>query len=100
MQAIIEMAGGVNAVQGFENFMPLTSESLVEANPDAVLMFSSSVQSLEGDQGVLDIPGMRQTNAGRNNAIIAMDGPMLSSFGPRLGQAAKELNEHLHTLSR
>jgi iron complex transport system substrate-binding protein len=38
---------------------------------------------------------MDKTNAGKNKKIISMDGGLLSSFGPRLGQAVEELNGKL-----
>ncbi len=96
MQAIIEMAGGQNAVSGFEQFKPLTSESLVEANPEVILMFSGGLESLEGTSGLLEVPGVIETSAGQNEAIVTMDGPLLSNFGPRLGEAALLLNKRLH----
>lgn len=98
-EEMIELAGGTNAAKGFENFKPLTAESLVAANPDVILMFSSGLESLEGEKGLQLIPGLPQTNAGKKGAIIAMDGQYLSGMGPRLGQAALELNKRLHHLS-
>jgi iron complex transport system substrate-binding protein len=41
--------------------------------------------------GLLKVPGIANTNAGRNRKIIAMDGQLLTGFGPRLGKAALEL---------
>lgn len=95
IQKIIEMAGGQNAISGFENFKPLTSESLVKANPDVILLFDSGLKSLEGNEGLLKVPGVKETNAGRNKAFITMDGQLLTGFGPRLGQATQELNQKL-----
>ncbi|MCP4520695.1 MAG: ABC transporter substrate-binding protein [Cytophagales bacterium] len=95
MQSMIELAGGENAVSGFESFKPLTNEALVSANPDVILMFSRGKQSLNGEEGVLAIPGMSETTAGKNKNIIAMDGQYISGFGPRLGEAAIELNKEL-----
>jgi iron complex transport system substrate-binding protein len=37
-----------------------------------------------------------QTTAGQKKQIIAMEGIKLSNFGPRLGEAAKELAARLH----
>ena len=93
MDAIIKLAGGQNAVSGFEDFQPLTPEALAAANPDYILMFSRGAASLTEDGGVSSIPGIAQTTAGKNNQIITMDGLKLSGFGPRLGEAAVELNQ-------
>lgn len=92
---IIQMAGGKNAVQDFEKFKPLTSEALIAANPDVILMFDSGLTSMEGIEGLLEIPGMALTRAGQHGQVITMDGQKLSGFGPRLGEAALELNQAL-----
>lgn len=93
MQKIIELAGGENAVNDFENYKPLTPEALIQSNPDYLLFFTTGLESLGGIDGVLQLQGIEQTNAGKNKKIIAMDGTLLSGFGPRVGQAAKELNQ-------
>jgi iron complex transport system substrate-binding protein len=88
----IALAGGKNAITEFEDFKPLTPEALIKGNPDVILMFTSGLESLGGAAGVLKIPGIDKTNAGKNKKIIAMDGGLLSGFGPRLGEAAAQLN--------
>lgn len=96
---VIKLAGAQNAVGGFEDFKPLSPEVLVEANPDIVLLFDSGIQSLEGEKGLLAVPGLAQTNAGKNKAFISMDGQYLSGFGPRLGDAVLELNQKILALT-
>ncbi len=89
---MIRLTGHRNAAQGFRDFKTLTSESLVTANPDVVLMLDTGLESLGGINGALDIPGFRMTNAGRNRKVITMDGILLMGFGPRLGLALTELS--------
>lgn len=98
MQKMIELAGGKNAVSGFEDFKPLTPESVIAANPELLLMFESGTQSLNGEAGLLEIPGMKLTNAGKNKRFLSMDGLYLSGFGPRVGQALVELNKKLQEI--
>lgn len=95
MEAIIEIAGGQNAVTEFEEFKPLTPESLVQANPDVILMFDKGLQSSGGVDAILQVPGVAQTNAGKNKKIISMDGGLMTNFGPRTGEAALTLNKLL-----
>lgn len=87
----IELAGGRNAITEFADYKPLTAEALVKANPDVILLFSSGLQSLGGAEGLVKVQGVKETSAGKNKKIIEMDGELLSSFGPRLGIAIKEL---------
>lgn len=95
MAALIGLAGGENAVNDFEDFKPLTPEAVVKANPDVLFFFTSGLQGAGGNEGALKMPGVSQTNAGKNKKIIAMDGGLISSFGPRLGEAAVGLNKLL-----
>lgn len=100
MAKMIALAGGQNATGGFEDFKPLTAEAVVAANPDVILMFESGKSSLNDAGGVLAIPGVSATNAGKNKAVIAMDGQLLSGFGPRVGKAIAELNAGLNALNQ
>lgn len=92
---MIRLAGGNNAVTGFSDFKPLAAESLVAADPDFILLFDSGLQSVGGIDGLLQIPGIAQTRAGKNRKIISMDGELLSGFGLRLPQAIRELQEKI-----
>lgn len=95
MQNIIELAGGQNAVTGFDDFKPLTPEALLNSNPDYILLFDKGLQSMGGVDGVLKIEGLDRTNAGKNKKIIAMDGLLLTGFTPRIGTAITQLNQQL-----
>lgn len=95
IDAIITLAGGKNAAQGFDNFKPYTTESLIEANPDVILMFDFGLSSLGGAEAVLKMPGVAQTNAGKNKRIVQMDGELLINFSVRLDQAIATLNKNL-----
>ncbi|MCW4470403.1 ABC transporter substrate-binding protein [Flavobacterium sp. MFBS3-15] len=95
IEGMIQLAGGANAVTDFADFKPLTPEALIKGNPDVILLFESGAQSVNGIEGVLKIPGVDKTNAGKNKNIITMDGGLLTNFGPRTGEAAKALNQLL-----
>jgi len=92
---IIQLAGAKNAITDFEDFKPLTPEALIKGNPDVILLFNTGLESLGGAEGVFKIPGVDKTNSGKKRMLIAMDGGLLSGFGPRLGEAAVQLNESL-----
>lgn len=96
IEKIIQLAGGENAVSGFSDFKPLTAEALVAANPDVILLFDSGLSSLGGADMLLEMPGVKETNAGRNQKIVEMDGQLLTGFSQRLGKAILELSEKIH----
>lgn len=93
---MITMAGGANAGSDFQGFKPLTAEAVVKSNPEAILLFQSGLQSLDGAEGMLKVPGIAQTKAGKNKNFIVMDGELLSGFGPRVVEAIKELGGKIH----
>src|SRR5690554_1606802 len=92
MEKIITIAGGENAVNDFEDFKPLTPEALIQSNPDYILLFEKGLESLGGIDGVLQIQGISQINAGKNRQIITMDGALLSrSEERRVGKESRSL---------
>ena len=93
--SMIELAGAENAFGDVDGFKPMTSEAVVAAAPDAILMLSRGVDSIGGDTKILDLPGIALTPAGKNKALIVMDDLKLLGFGPRLGEAVLELTNKL-----
>ena len=94
--AMIELAGAENAITGFEGFKPMSAEAVVEAEPDAILALTRGLESIGGEKGLLEQPGIPLTPAGKNKRIAAMDDLLLLGFGPRLGTAVKRLTQELH----
>lgn len=92
MDAIIRIAGGKNAAAGFSKFKPYTTEALISANPDIILMFDFGYKSLGGINSILKMPGVMLTDAGKNKRIVEMDGDLLVNFSVRLADAINELN--------
>ena len=73
----------VGAAQLERPFNTLTAESLAALNPDVILVMSKGLESVGGVEGLLTLPGVAQTSAGKNSAIIDVDDSLLLSFGPR-----------------
>lgn len=93
---IIRMAGGVNAIDGYAGYRPLTPEAVIASRADYILVPRQSVESLGGVDKVLDQPAIRQTPAGRAGKLLQFDILLLLGFGPRTPQAATELAAALH----
>ncbi|MDX6748574.1 ABC transporter substrate-binding protein [Geminicoccaceae bacterium 1502E] len=93
---IIGLAGGVNAIEGYDGYKPLSAEAAVAAAPDVILAMDATVEALGGAAPMLDLPELRQTPAARAGRLVAMDGLLLLGFGPRTGQAVESLARALH----
>ena len=64
-------------------FAALTSESFATQRPDILLVMIKGLQSVGGVSGLIALPGVAQTPAGKNAKVIAVDDSLLLSFGPR-----------------
>jgi iron complex transport system substrate-binding protein len=72
-------------------FNPMTSEALARLNPDVFIVMSKGLDSVGGIDGLVQLPGVAQTTAGKNRAVIAVDDSLLLSFGPRTPMLITEL---------
>lgn len=93
---IIKLAGGINAIDGYSGYRPLTPESVIASNADYVLVTRQTVQAMGGKQAILDQPSLNRTPAGKAGKIIEFDTLLLLGFGPRTPEAATELAMALH----
>jgi iron complex transport system substrate-binding protein len=90
--AMIAYAGGHNAVSGLSGFKPLTPEAVIAANPDVLLLTAQGMRSVGGIGGVLRLPGIKQTRAGKDQKVVSLEAMYLLGFGPRMPLAVAELN--------
>jgi len=83
--SLITAIGGIDAgAQKFENpFTSMSAEAIVALNPDVFLVMSKGLESVGGVDGLIQLPGIAQTQAGKNRAIVVVDDSLLLSFGPR-----------------
>ena len=97
--SMIVAAGGIDAgtEMGLQKaFTPITSEALAEAAPDVILMTTTGLESVGGIDGLVEIPGIAQTPAGKQRRIITEEDGLLFSFGARTPVALRRLVEKLH----
>ncbi len=94
--SIITLAGAENAVKDYTGYKPLTAEGAVAAEPDYILVTTRGLQTSGGVDALLEQPGLAATPAGKAKRVISMDDLYLLGFGPRFGEAAKDLAEKLH----
>ena len=90
--AMITYAGARNAISGFSGFKPLTPEAVIAANPDVLLLTDQGMKAIGGISGVLRLPGIKQTRAGKEQKVVSLEAMYLLGFGPRFPLAVAELN--------
>ncbi|MEU3144008.1 Hemin-binding periplasmic protein HmuT precursor [Streptomyces sp. AVP053U2] len=97
--SLIEAAGAVDAGadSGLEkDFTAITSEALVKAAPDAILVMAEGLGSVGGVDGLVEIPGVAQTPAGMDRRIISVEDGVLLNYGPRTDQVLTSVVEQLY----
>lgn len=94
--AIIALAGGVNAASAVEGFKPMTDEAIITAAPDVVLMMRHSSAHNAGPDELFAMPAFSETPAAKQKSLIRMDGLYLLGFGPRTPNAARDLMAELY----
>jgi iron complex transport system substrate-binding protein len=87
----------VGAANDSQPFTPLTAESLIALKPEILLVMTKGLASVGGVSGLIELPGVAQTPAGKSGRVISVDDSLLLSFGARtpslLAQMAIALNE-------
>ena len=92
--AMLLAAGATDAgafFAGVTGYVPITSESLVLANPDVIVVLDAGMESVGGKDGVLKLPGVALTKAGQTKRILSFDDLKLLELGPRTPEALNEL---------
>jgi iron complex transport system substrate-binding protein len=93
---IIAMAGAVNAVEDYSGYKALTEEAIIAAAPDVILMMDRGGDHAATDAELINHPAIALTEAGKNHAIIRLEGSYLLGFGPRTASAVGELVDALY----
>ena len=100
--SLIKAIGGVDV--GAENlpraFNSLTAESLANLNPDVLLVMTKGLESVGGIDGLIKLPGIAQTEAGKRKAIIDVDDSLMLSFGPRSFSLLNELAKSVEKVTQ
>jgi len=93
---IIGLAGGVNAVTGYAGYKAIGSEAVIAARPDVILLMDNAGDRSATTAQLLVDPAIALTPAGKNKAVIVMDGEYLLGFGPRTPAAVRDLAEKIY----
>lgn len=94
-QGIIELAGGVNAINGYEGYKPVTDEAITLSNADTILLMVRAGADAITNEALFSHPAISTTPAAQNKSVVRMDGMLLLGFSTRTGQAVTDLSHAL-----
>ncbi|MET0261955.1 MAG: ABC transporter substrate-binding protein [Rariglobus sp.] len=93
---LIQMAGAVNPLSGFNGYKSISPETLLELDPDFILY----AKKLHGGGTALSLetapPWMAASRAMRTGRVQGIDMTYHLVFGPRLGEAVLDVTKMLH----
>lgn len=96
---VIELAGGINpAAEHLDSFKPLAQESLIQMQPDVILLSERSYKMFTNKQQILaKFPMLLATPAGENLAIYSIDGKaLIGGLGLKSLQESTRLNQLIY----
>jgi iron complex transport system substrate-binding protein len=98
LDAILPAAGAINAgaEAGVNGYQPLTAEAVVAAAPDIIILQQGGYDSIGGESGLLEIPGVAETPAGADKKFFGYDDQLLLGLGPRTGELLAQLIHDFH----
>ncbi|MFE3737126.1 hemin ABC transporter substrate-binding protein [Streptomyces sp. NPDC059134] len=97
--SLLEAAGAVDAGKESgltKDFTPITSEALVKAAPDAILVMTKGLASVDGLDGLVKIPGVAETPAGMDRRVVSVEDGVLLNYGPRTDEVLKSIVGQLY----
>lgn len=94
----IALAGGANAADDFSGYKAVSPEALAALAPELILLMQEREQEVGGVDGVLKLPGIALTPAGKARRIRFIDGQALLGFGPRNAEHELALQRELASL--
>ncbi|MDB6177679.1 ABC transporter substrate-binding protein [Paracoccus sp. Z330] len=94
--AIIELAGGQNAVSEFSGYKQMSDEAVTAAAPQVILMMDRGGDHAAANDELFAMPALVTTPVAQTRNVVRMDGLTLLGFGPRTATAIRDLAEALN----
>lgn len=96
--SLLKAVGAIDVgAQKLKNpYNAMTSEALISLNPEILLVMTKGLESTGGVAGLIALPGIAQTDAGKKRRIISVDDSLLLSFGPRTPDLLQQLQAAIH----
>ncbi|QHM72389.1 Hemin-binding periplasmic protein HmuT [Mixta intestinalis] len=88
---ILTLAGGKN-VATHRQYRSYSSEAIIAANPDVIVVTSQSGQGAR-DKLAASVPGIDRTAAWKNQRIVEIDQSLILGMGPRIVDAVEYLHQ-------
>lgn len=98
MDELIVLSGGINIASELDQWAQISSEAVIEANPD-VILYADTTDYETGKplvESIISRPGWGQLSAMQSEAIVGINEDMLSRNGPRITDALLEVAKGIY----
>ncbi len=92
---MIQLAGGLNVIDSFEGYKPISPEALAMTGADVVLMMDQRNHATTAET-LFRQPGFSSLPAATAQRLVKQDGLLMLGFGPRIGRAVRQLHAALY----
>ena len=96
--ALLQLGGATNVMQGFNGYRPLTAEAMAQAAPQVIVTTTQGIEAVGGEAKFWARPELALTPAYKARRLIALEASQLLGFGPRLPQAVQTLHQGLQAI--
>lgn len=96
--SMINLAGGSNAFETIESYKKISTESMIEAAPQVILIAKHAAKGKELDE-ILQLKSIKLTPAAKDKRVIIVDTLLMLGFGPRIVEAIDTLAKQIHTVN-
>lgn len=93
---IIQWAGGTVPIMGDRAMMPLSAETIAQADPDVILLTDVGYDRLGSIDKIKELPGIAGTKAARSNRIYRVEEHDMVYLGARTGENVLQLQQLIH----
>ena len=87
----INMIGGINIMDSFDGWKPVSAESVIQGNPDLIIITKRGLSNFGTLEELAKDPSLAFTNAAFNKNLMVIDGMSLLGFSPRTIDVANEV---------
>ena len=98
VEVLLPAVGAIDvaAELGIGETQQITAEALLTAVPDVFILSTTGLASVGGLDGLLAVPGIAETPAGKNRRVLTFEDQYLFGAGPRYGRLLLELVDAIH----
>lgn len=96
--AMIRLAGGMNAGSALDGWKPVDTEFFLGARPKVLIVTTTGLESIGGLENLKTLPGLQATPAVQNGHVLVVDDLAFLGFGPRLPQTLRQMADMYATV--